>query len=159
MKKAFVLAAILAALFGASSATASAPTGTSVFGAGAVAWPDTPTPGVTTTELGIIAAQVLPSGEPHGTILNLSPLGNTAATVSCIEVVGDTVYVGGQLRAGWDFYMGETFRQIAFGVRDGDPDGDLVAGAIFRRSDIDPCQILSSFRAVFPLQFGNFVVR
>lgn len=159
MKRALVLLALVAACAAAGSAEAVAPPGVSVAGAGSVTWPDTPTPGVSTTERAIVHARVLSSGEPFGSIANVSPFGINVATVTCIDVVGDTVYVGGRLRPGFDLYNGETFAQMAYGVRDGDRDGDLLIGAIFRRSDIDPCQRLSLFPAVVPLRFGNFVVR
>lgn len=158
MRKTLVLLAVLAAFAVTSPAAAVAP-GVSVDGAGSVTWPDFPSPGMSTTELAIIHARVLPSGEPQGSISNLSPLGFNMATVTCLEVVGDTVYVGGPLRPAWNVYNGETLAQMAFGVRDGGAEGDLVAGALFRRADVDPCQRLSLFPPVFPLGFGNFVVR
>jgi hypothetical protein len=159
MKRTLFICAILTAFIGTAPAAAVEPAEVSVVGAAAIAWPDTPTPGTTTTELPVIVARMLPSGEAAGMIMNLSPLGDSAATVTCIRVVGDTVYVGGRLRPGQDLYNGEVFAQIALGIRDGGVGGDLVAGSIFRRADIDPCERLSSFPAVLPLETGNFVVR
>jgi hypothetical protein len=86
----------------------------------------------------------------------MSPYGFNKADVTCMRVVGDTVYVGGTLDPRFDSYLGQTFSQIAFGVRDGTP--DLVASAIFRRADVDACDVLSAFQPVFTVDQGNFVV-
>ena len=159
MKKALVLLAIFAALVVTAPAEPRSLQACRSSARAPSLGPNVPSPGVSTTELAIISAKVLPSGEPHGSIANLSPLGTNIATVTCVAVVGDTVYVGGPLRPAWSVYNGETMAQMAFGVRDGGTEGDLVAGALFRRADVDPCQRLSLFPAVFPLGFGNFVVR
>ena len=156
MRKVVVLVAVIVtALHIAGSAVAN-PIGVSITGSGNVTYPDFPTQGETTVERTIISARVLPSGEPHGSILVMSQYGFTKADVTCMQVVGDTVYVGGTLDPGFDFYLGSTFSQIAFGVRDGDP--DLVASVILRRTDLNPCEFLSAFEPVFTVDQGDFVI-
>jgi hypothetical protein len=150
-----VAAGLLVAIVSVGPAGASPPAA-SIHGAGNVFYPDFPEPGTSTTERVIINASLLPSGQPGGSILLLSPFGFTKADVTCIRVVGDTIYVGGSLVPGFDFYRGETFAQIAFGVRDGMP--DVVASAIFRRADLNTCDVLSGFPPIFAVSEGNFVV-
>ena len=62
--------------------------------------PDTPIPGVTTTELAVVSARLSPTGQVSGMIAGHSPYGFNVATVTCLKVVGDTVYVGGLLKPG-----------------------------------------------------------
>jgi hypothetical protein len=150
-----VAVGLLVAIVGAGPAAASPPA-PSIHGAANVLYPDFPEPGTSTTERVIINASLSPSGQPLGSILVLSPFGFTKADVTCIRVVDDTVYVGGPLIPNFDFYRGETFAQTAFGVRDGVP--DVVASAIFRRADVDTCELLSGFPPVFEVSEGDFIV-
>jgi hypothetical protein len=137
-------------------AAAAAPPGPSIHGSGNVFYPDFPTPGSSVTERVTINASLGPSGRPRGQILVLSPFGDTKAEVTCIRVVGDTVYVGGPLIPGFDVYLGNTQAQLAVGIRDGAP--DIVASAIFRRSDVNTCDVLSAFEPIFAVGEGNFIV-
>ena len=150
------VAAGIALLLSAASASAAAGPAISVVGSANVTYPDFPVQGETTVERAIVTARILPSGEISGSIISLSPFGFTKADVTCIEVVGDTIYVGGTLEPRFDVYLDRTFAQIAFGIRDGEP--DLVASAIFGRADVDTCEFLSAFPPVFVADQGEFVV-
>ena len=154
MRNVGLLVALIVAAFAGSAAAS--PEGISITGSGNVTYPDFPTSGETTVERVIISARVLPSGEPHGTILSMSPYGFNKANVTCLQVVDETAYVGGTLIPGFDVYLGKTQSQIAFGIRDGDP--DLVASAIFGRTDVNPCEVLSAFPPVYAVTQGNFVI-
>jgi hypothetical protein len=151
-----VLIGMLAALVGVSPATAST-SGVSVHGSGNVLYPNFPALGTSTTERTIVTASLGPDGQPRGSMLVLSPLGFVTADVTCLRVEGDTVYVGGTLVPGFNLYLGgETFAQLAFGIRDGSP--DLVASAIFRRPDVNTCDVLAAFPPVFVVTEGDFTV-
>jgi len=150
-----VVVGLLVAIVGVGPAAASPPA-PSIHGAANVLYPDFPEAGTSTVERVIVNASLLPSGQPGGSILVLSPFGFTKADVTCTRVVGDTVYVGGPLVSGFDFYRGQTFAQMAFGIRDGTP--DVIASAIFRRADVNTCDVLSGFPPIFGVSEGNFVV-
>ena len=157
MKRIALIGVLLAVLLGSAVAAASGP-GVSVSGAGFVTWTDTPTPGMTTTELAIVSAHLSPSGRLSGTLVNLSPYGFNVATVTCLKVVGDTVYVGGPFKPGFDVYNGQTYGQVAFGIKDGGAQGDLIAGGVYTRTDVNTCDKLSNIAATLPVHPGNFVV-
>jgi hypothetical protein len=154
--KSCLIGALVVTALQVGAASAAATQTVSVVGSGNVTYPNFPTTGETTVERAIISARLLPSGEPSGSILSLSPFGFNKADVTCIRVVGDTVYVGGSLDPRFDLYFGNPHSQIAFGIREGDP--DLVASAIFTRADVNPCDVLSAFPPVFPVDQGNFVI-
>ena len=141
------------------AASASASTGAAISGAAWVTYPDFPTVGATTTELVAISARLLPTDGASGTIVQRSPFGDVRAQVDCLAVVGGDVYVGGPILAGFE-YLGLSVTHLAFGIRDGGSDGDLVAGAIYvdRPLGFYACTPLTPFPPFFAATPGNFVV-
>jgi hypothetical protein len=141
-------------------AAAPAETTPSVSGAAWVQYTDFP-PGGSVTELTVLSARVLPSGEPTGTMVLRSPLGDVRAEVTCLVVVDGDVVVGGTIVQGFD-YFGLRVKHIANRIRDLGSTGDLVAGAIYvdrpRPPEFDPCTPLLPFQPVYAAEPGNYVV-
>jgi hypothetical protein len=142
----------------AAGAAAGAPLTASVTGAGWVTYANFP-PGGSTTELTVVSARIVPTGEATGTIVIRSALGDLRAQVDCVVRAGDDVYVGGPVVQGLD-YGGVVLTHVAVGIRDLGPDGDVVAGAGFvnRPSGFDACTPATAFPPFWPASPGNFVV-
>ena len=53
---------------------------------------------------------------------------------------------------------GQTYGQRAFGIKDRGTQGDLIAGGLYIRTDVNTCDKLSNIAATLPVHPGNFVV-